>query len=139
MANEISSMTMANLPRSPAKDSSQIAKPEMVPVPESGQSLPSEGKALPPKVADLNQGQLQEAVKQINDYVQSVQRDLTFSMDGESGRTVIRVIDSGSGELIRQIPSEEVLALASYLQDLGATGSMSPGVVKSGILFSEST
>ncbi len=137
MANEISSMTMANMPRSPAKDSSQIAKPEVVKASESGQSMPLEGKTLPAKQA--NQEQLREAVNQINDYVQSVQRDLSFSMDGDSGRTVIKVIDSGSGELIRQIPSEEVLALATYLQNSGSVDSMSPAVVKSGILFSEST
>ena len=131
MANEISNMVQANV-RLPVQNSSQQAKPEAVNAAGSnGQSLPTEGKALPPK--EIDQAKLQEAVNQINDYVQSVQRDLSFSLDGESGRTVIRVIDSGSGELIRQIPSEEVLALASYLQDMGGSNAMSTAGVKSGI------
>lgn len=52
------------------------------------------------------------AVIKISEYVQNLQRDLQFNIDKESGRVVVRVIDSETDELIRQIPSEEVLALA---------------------------
>ena len=52
------------------------------------------------------------AVIKISEYVQNLQRDLQFNIDKESGRVVVRVIDSKTDELIRQIPSEEVLALA---------------------------
>lgn len=140
MANEISSMTLAsNLPSRPAQDSSQLAKSDSAQVAAAtGNTSPKAGNALPQQKQPVDQQQLRDAVNQINEYVQTVQRDLAFSVDGESGRTVIRVIDSSSGELIRQIPSEEVLALASYLQDSGMD-SMSSGAVKQGILFSDST
>jgi flagellar protein FlaG len=141
MANEISSMTLAsNLPSRPAQDSSQLAKSDsaQVAAATTGNTSPKAGNALPQQQQPVDQQQLRDAVNQINEYVQTVQRDLAFSVDGESGRTVIRVIDSSSGELIRQIPSEEVLALASYLQDSGMD-SMSSGAVKQGILFSDST
>ena len=136
MANEISSMTLANMPARPVKDSSQFAKLEGVPTPTAEQALPNSGKALPQQPA--NQAQLREAVDQINQYVQTVQRDLSFSMDGDSGETIIKVIDSGSGELIRQIPSVEVLALATYLQDVSKETPGSAEIAQ-GILFSEST
>ena len=136
MANEISSMTLANMPGRPVKDSSQFAKLEGVPTPNAEQALPNEGKALPQQPA--NQAQLREAVDQINQYVQTVQRDLSFSMDGDSGETIIKVIDSGSGELIRQIPSVEVLALATYLQGVSKETPGSAEIAQ-GILFSEST
>ncbi|MGR8999894.1 MAG: flagellar protein FlaG [Gammaproteobacteria bacterium] len=56
--------------------------------------------------------ELDQAVQAINQYVQNVQRDLQFSVDEDSGRNVVKVIDSQSKEVIRQIPSEEVLVLA---------------------------
>lgn len=56
--------------------------------------------------------ELQDAVQKMNMYVQNIQRDLQFSVDEASGRNVVKVIDSKSKEVIRQIPSEEVLALA---------------------------
>jgi flagellar protein FlaG len=63
--------------------------------------------------------QLQKAVVAINEYVQSINRDLQFSVDEETERTVIKVIDSESGELIRQIPDEIFLELARKLNDDG--------------------
>ena len=60
-------------------------------------------------------GNLHEAVSQINDYVQNLQRNLQFTVDEESGRDVVTVIDSQSEEVIRQIPSEEVLELSRRL------------------------
>ncbi len=63
--------------------------------------------------------QLQKAVVAINEYVQSINRDLQFSVDEDTDRTVIKVIDSESGELIRQIPDEVFLELARKLNEDG--------------------
>jgi flagellar protein FlaG len=62
---------------------------------------------------------VEQTVEQINDYFQSMGRDLNFKVDDESGRTIITVLDSETKEVIRQIPPEEVLQLAMHLQDLG--------------------
>ena len=62
--------------------------------------------------------ELEAAVSQVADYVQNVQRNLSFSVDQDSGHTVVKVIDSDSEEVIRQIPSEELLALARRLRDM---------------------
>jgi flagellar protein FlaG len=59
--------------------------------------------------------QVEKAVAQLNDYVQNTQRKLEFQMDEESGKTVIRVYDKVSEELIRQMPNEEALELAQRL------------------------
>lgn len=138
MANEISSMTLASSsPSRPAKETSQFAKLSDASDANTGKPLPIEGKALPQQ-QPATEVQLKEAVNQINQYVQTVQRDLSFSMDGETGHTVIKVMDSGSGELIRQIPAEEVLALATYLlsENQESAGSRD---VPQGILFSDRT
>ena len=59
--------------------------------------------------------QLEVAVARLNDYVQSVERDLRFSLDRESGQAVISVFDRKTSELIRQIPPEITLDLAQQL------------------------
>jgi flagellar protein FlaG len=50
--------------------------------------------------------------------LQTQNRNLAFSIDDETKRSVVTVKDSESGDVIRQIPSEEVLALAERIQDL---------------------
>ena len=63
------------------------------------------------------QEKLKMAVQEIEKFVQSVKRNLEFSIDEPSGKMVVKVIASGSGEVIRQIPNEEVLKLANSLND----------------------
>ena len=107
-----------------------------------GQELPLEGKAAPQVQPKIEQSQepkeLLEAVREINEFVQSVQRDLSFNMDEASGRTVIKVIDRDSGDTVRQIPSEEVLAIASQIRDV-RDNAMGREVIPTGLLFSENT
>jgi len=141
MANDIStSIRMAQMP-SAAKVASQFTKLETANVPGvKGQSLPDQGNNLPQQNGEtkVSKVELQEAVGQINDYVQTVQRDLAFSIDEGSGKTIIKVIDSESGEVVRQLPDEQVLAMASYIREVSET-SVGSGEPPQGLLFSEST
>ncbi len=120
-----------------------ISRPQMSQ--ETGELSKTEGQKLPVETKDSPQLQLvqtsddiQQAVRRINEFVQNVQRDLSFNMDEASGRTVIKVINRDSGDTIRQIPSEEVLAIANQLNDVrdNAVGQMEIPV---GLLFSENT
>ncbi len=88
------------------------------------------GKELPGEVSQKDTQQVSQApkvseetlfseVKIVNDYVQSVQRDLQFSVDKESERTVIKVVDRDSGDIIRQIPEDIFLELARRLKQDG--------------------
>ena len=78
-----------------------------------------DGKTLPvsARSQDLNEQNLDKAIAKINKYVQQIQRDLQFSVDDESGKTVIKVIDSESKELIRQIPEEIILQVAQSIEE----------------------
>lgn len=71
-------------------------------------------KQQEPASADVSQ-----AVSDINDYLQSVNRELRFRVDEALplGRAVISIIDSETQETIREIPSKEALALAQRLQE----------------------
>jgi len=60
--------------------------------------------------------QLDEAVSQLNDFVQNVQRDLQFEVSDDLGETIVRVVDQSTQEVIRQIPDEVAVRLAENLQ-----------------------
>ena len=62
--------------------------------------------------------EVEAAVATIQDFVQSVRRSLNFSLEEGSGRVVVKVTDAGSGDVIRQIPSEEALQLAENLSEV---------------------
>ena len=62
--------------------------------------------------------ELETAMSNIQEFVQSVRRDLNFSLDDGNGRVVVKVTDATSGDVIRQIPSEEALKLAENLTEV---------------------
>ena len=66
---------------------------------------------------EMSRDELENVVSQLQDYVQSVQRDMQFHIDDATGRVIVQVIDSNSQEVVRQIPSEEMLAIARHLAD----------------------
>ena len=60
---------------------------------------------------------LTKKVDKMNEYVQSIQRDLKFSVDDDSGEVVVKVFNTSTDELVRQFPSEEALALAEHMKE----------------------
>jgi flagellar protein FlaG len=58
---------------------------------------------------------MRAVAKQIETYLKANGRDLQFSVDEESGRTVVTVRNSATGEVIRQIPDAEALRIAQSL------------------------
>ncbi|PUA46399.1 flagellar biosynthesis protein FlaG [Pseudomonas protegens] len=89
-----------------------VEKPREV-VPAVVETASHDGK----KDAQAEQDKLKMAVQEIEKFVQSVKRNLEFSIDEPSGQVVVKVIASDSGEVVRQIPNEEVLRLANSLND----------------------
>jgi len=95
-----------------------------------GKSLPNSGSDVPDFVLtgganqvaqtqenSLSQEEVLGAVRNLNDFVQKSRRELNFSVDDQTGRTVVKVIDRETKEVIRQIPAEEVLAAARRFAD----------------------
>ncbi len=77
---------------------------------ENEQSVPSTKESSQPS----NQ-QLEYAAENLNQHVQNLKRDLHFSVDDDTGETIIRVVDSESQKTIRTIPSEEFLSMSEQL------------------------
>jgi len=68
--------------------------------------------------SEAEREKLQAAVSDIQGFVQSVRRDINFNLDEDSGRVVANVTAATSGDVIRQIPSEEALRLAENLSEI---------------------
>lgn len=68
--------------------------------------------------AQLTPQQLDKVAQQLQDFVGDMNRGLVFSVDKDSGRDVIKVIDKNSGDLVKQFPSEEVLTLVAKLSEM---------------------
>ncbi len=90
-----------------------------------GAPPPAEPPGLPPVVqAQGGQGasaqsaaQVKAAVDSINQSMQFSNRGLTFSVDQSTKETVVKVVEEGTGTVIKQIPSEQALAIAKAIDD----------------------
>jgi flagellar protein FlaG len=78
------------------------------------------------------------AVTDLNSSIQSVQRNLKFSVDKELDKIVINVTDKKTEEVVRQIPSEDFLELARNLQDMMESRDGSSSNKTESFLFSSS-
>lgn len=76
-------------------------------------STKGEEKRPPPARAAVEQ-----AVESIARFVQPVLSSLEFRIDDDTGQVIVRVLDGSTKEVIRQIPSEEVVAMARALDKL---------------------
>lgn len=77
-------------------------------------------KEVQEEKGEMTVPQLEEVAKKLQEFMGEMNRGLAFSVDEDSGRDVIKVIDKKSGDIIKQYPSEEVLSLVSKLSE--ATG-----------------
>jgi len=62
--------------------------------------------------------EVSEAVVEVNDFLKNMNRNLSFSVDKESGDSIIIIKDSENDEVIRQIPSEELLVIRKKMDYL---------------------
>ncbi len=93
---------------------SNVAGPQASPATAPPKTTTEQGKEQSP--AALDPKALETALSKMTAHVQNLQRALQFSVDEESGETVVKVVDSETKEVIRQIPSEELLAIANRLR-----------------------
>ncbi|UTH76712.1 flagellar protein FlaG [Chromobacterium sp. IIBBL 290-4] len=61
--------------------------------------------------------QLEESVKQLNNTASMYDSSLQFSVDKDTGTTVVKVVDKENNKVIRQIPSEDALRIAKAIGD----------------------
>jgi len=72
---------------------------------------PAQNAPVQPSSEELN-----SAVAAINQAMQQSNQSLEFSVDTDAHRTVVRMVDTSTGELIRQFPSEATLAISRGIE-----------------------
>ena len=107
----ISNQSLKDIPQQPSAVNRQsTATP-------AGNELPQQAEKAQAESAQVSAKDLEGIVEQLNEHMQNIQRNLNFSVDDSSGKTVIRV-DTNTEELVRQIPSEDALRISHSIQEL---------------------
>lgn len=73
----------------------------------------SEGVNQEPDAEKLN-----EVATELTDMMSMMRKGLAFKVDDQSGRPIVTVLDRDTGDIIRQMPTEEALALAEKLSEV---------------------
>lgn len=96
-----------------------------LPTEDQKDSVKADNESKVSTVALVDEEKVDKAVSDVNEFFQSEQRKLSFSVNKDIGSVVIEVRDVETDEIIRQIPSESVIKLAEQLNELiSDTGSV---------------
>jgi flagellar protein FlaG len=110
----------AELPQQLSKDGDTAAtvKPETLKavsgVKEAQEKEQAKGKA---DQQAFSQSDLADAIKKLNETVKLYKGDLQFTVDDDTQMQIVKVVDKSSKEVIRQIPSPEVIRIAKAIED----------------------
>lgn len=83
-------------------------------------SLPPIQDGKPSAVVDHHNDteELKRKLEEANEQMKLMNRSIQFSVDERSKDIVVKIVDKSSGEVISQIPPEEVLKLRERLQKM---------------------
>ncbi|MHB1052968.1 MAG: flagellar protein FlaG [Thiobacillus sp.] len=98
-------------------DSVDLAAMRQAPAPAPitpAQRAAQDNPVFPP-AQPVTQEAVAAAAQSTNAYMQSVSSSLRFSLDQDTGHTVVRMIDTETEEVLRQFPSEEMLAISKSI------------------------
>ncbi len=88
--------------------------------PATGQPLPQRVSVPEPHPMAVPVQDVHKSAAQIDDFLKRSGHQLSIVVDQALGRFVVQVRDPSTGDLIRQIPSDEVLRIARSLETAGA-------------------
>lgn len=96
------------LPPQPARNAEAAALP--------GQSQAA--AAQPPQKPEPSLEEVKNATNAVQQVVQAKASNLTFAVGQDEGKTVVKLMDKQSGEVILQIPSKEMIAIADQIDKI---------------------
>jgi len=71
---------------------------------------------------EVSAAEARKAVAAANDQLQQINSELTFQLDNDTGRVVVKLIDRNTREVLRQMPTKEALAIARALSEGEGSG-----------------
>lgn len=94
------------------------------PAPMQAASVPPQKPAVSPTVAEAlvqqpgaipDADQVKKAVQDINSFMSAMSNKIEFTVDEDSKEQIVKVVDAETGDVIRQIPTEEALEISKAL------------------------
>jgi len=67
---------------------------------------------------------LKAAVARANQELAQSNREMTFVFDDKVGRMLVKIVDKQTNTVVRQVPSEDMLAMARALEDAPTRGAL---------------
>lgn len=74
--------------------------------------------AAQPVTQPVHKSAVEDAVRQANEFIKPVSESIEFELDQDSGKLIVRMVDLETNQVLRQFPSEEMLALARAMDKL---------------------
>ena len=62
--------------------------------------------------------EVEKALKTLNEFTAMVAQDVSFTVDEESGKTIVKVVDTATQEVLREFPSAEALSIARSIDKM---------------------
>ena len=82
----------------------------------AGQEGTSVAIKAAPKVPEFEKMDLDKAISELQEFVDSLGRSLSFRRDDSIDRSIITVRDTQTNQVVRQIPSEEIVAISRQIK-----------------------
>ncbi|TDQ36693.1 flagellar protein FlaG [Thiopseudomonas denitrificans] len=106
------------LPATTSRQASEVVEFRPLGSGKARQDVRQEESVFSKGALEQNREQLEELAEDIQQATRVMQRNLNFSVDDSTGFTVIKVTDALSGDVIRQMPTEDALRLAERLDEM---------------------
>jgi flagellar protein FlaG len=107
---DIDALALNDLPRPRAAAASRAAG-----------AAPAAAKTEAPAISEA---MMRRAIDRANQALAEKGRELTFEFNDDVGRVIVRLIDRKTGEVLRQIPSPEMVEIARLLGSEKAAGTL---------------
>lgn len=118
MATDVTSITSQIAVGGVADEASKGESGAVKNVRQKRQEIADSTRANFAEQAKVTKEKLDKVVSELKEFVQTMQRDLNFHVDDATGRVVIRVVETSTNKVVRQIPEEEILSLARRLEEM---------------------
>jgi flagellar protein FlaG len=86
--------------------------------------VPGARAQQPAAEREASAAEARKAIAAANDQLKQIDSELTFQLDNDTGRVVVKLIDRNTREVLRQMPTKEALAIARALAAGGGSGSI---------------
>ncbi|MDP1996705.1 MAG: flagellar protein FlaG [Gallionella sp.] len=119
LISNVSSTTQATLPARPASDGEPVVVVATRSNIDATPSAPVESPQAATRQDATQQSspaELKQALESLNRTLKQSNKNLEFSVDTDTHKVLVKLVDTETGDMIRQFPSEEALAISRSIE-----------------------